>query len=208
MPTDRTMNNYFPGMRKPQLNLSNITSKNSTFKNALIQNKLETDGEVTFRSSLSVNNNIDTVVGNITSAGYVHATTSLSSGVVPVTLFNAGGGSDPYNPANSVADIFIDSTKGNIFSVTGPSGSSLANIYIYFNTDYEIPETAPTVDGTVMTILFRNQTSRTVTVNISGSIVKRTSNTIVIPSGNRSNIVFAGYDNTISEISRSGAMAA
>ena len=27
MPTDRTMNNYFPGMRKPQLNLSNITSK-------------------------------------------------------------------------------------------------------------------------------------------------------------------------------------
>jgi len=208
MPTDRTMNNYFQGISKPQLNLSNITSKNSTFKNAIIQNKLETNGEVTFKSSLSVNNDIDTVVGNITSAGYVHAKTSLSSHVVPVSLFNAGGGAAPYNPLNSVADIFIDSSKGNIFTVTGPSGSSLANIYLYFNTDYEIPENAPSVDGTIMTVLFLNQTSRTVTVNISGSIVKRTSNTIVIPSGNRSNIVFAGHSNIISEISRSGAMAA
>jgi hypothetical protein len=208
MPTDRTMNNFFPGMRNSQLNLSNITSKNATFRNAVIQNNLETGGDSLFRSSVSVNDNLNTIVGDITSAGFVHANTSLSSGVVPVTLFNTGGGAVEYNPLNSVADIFIDSSKGNIFTVTGPAGSSLASIYIYFNSDYEIPENSPSVDGSIMTVLFLNQTSRTVTVNISGSIVKRTSNTIVIPSGNRSNIVFAGHSNIISEISRSGAMAA
>ena len=203
MSSDRTMNNYFPGLRKSQVNLSNLTTKNATVKN-----KLVADDDVTFKSSLSVNNNIDTVVGDITSAGYVHANTSLTSGVVPVTLYNSGGDATPYNPLNSVADIFVDSTKGNIFTVTGPSGSSLSTMYLYFNTDYTIPQTASALDGTIMTVLFLNQTSRTVTVNISGSIVKRTSNTIVIPSGNRSNIVFAGYSNIISEISRSGAMAA
>lgn len=203
MSSDRTMNNYFPGLRNSQANLSNLTSKNATVKNKLIA-----DGDVIFKSSLTVNNNINTLTGDITSGGFVHASTNLASSVVPVTLYNSGGSATPYNPLNSVADIFVDSTKGNIFTVTGPSGSSLSTMYLYFNTDYTIPETASAVDGTIMTILFLNQTSRTVTVNISGSIVKRTSNTIVIPSGNRSNIVFAGHSNIISEICRSGTMAA
>ena len=202
MYTDSKMNNYFSGMRKPQINLSNITSTN-----ALVQNKLQANGDVAFKSSLTVNDNIETLAGNITSAGYIHSENYIASGVVTVPLYNTGGGATEYNTLNSSADIFIDSTKGNIFSITAPSGSSLANLYIYFNTSPLIPGTIPAVNGTVMTILFHNLTNRIVTVNISGSVVKRTSNTITIPSLNRSNIVFVGHSNIISEISRSGSMA-
>ena len=38
--TDRNLNNYFSGVKKPQLNLSNVTSKNASFKNVLVENKL------------------------------------------------------------------------------------------------------------------------------------------------------------------------
>jgi len=196
------MNNYFPGPRKSQVNLSNLTTKNATVKNKLIA-----DGDVTFKSSLTVKDNIETLSGDITSGGFVHASTNLASGVVVVDLYNTGGDASPYNPLNSSSDVFVDSTKGNIFSITAPSGSSLSSMYLYFNTSYTIPGTVASVNGTLMTILFLNSTSRTVTVNISGSIVKRTSNTIVIPSGNRSNIVFCAHSGIISEISRSGAMA-
>jgi len=203
MSSDRTMNNYYPGLRKSQVNLSNLTTKNATVKNKLI-----TDGDVKFKSSLTVNDNIETVTGDITSGGFVHASTNLASGVVVVDLFNTGGGAVAYNPLNSSTDVFVDSTKGNIFSITAPSGSSLSSMYLYFNSSYTVPETVAAENGTVMTILFLNSTSRTVTVNISGSLVKRTSNTIVIPSGNRSNIVFCAHSGIISEISRSGAMGA
>ena len=68
MYTDRNLNNYFSGIKKPQLILSNVKSNNASFKNVLIENKLQTNGNVTFNSSLNVNNNITTVVGDITSA--------------------------------------------------------------------------------------------------------------------------------------------
>jgi len=114
-----------------------------------------------------------------------------------------------YNPLNSATDIFVDSTQGNIFIVTAPSGSSLSTIYLYFNTSPTVPGNISPVNGTMMTLLFVNNTSRTVTVNLgSGPIIKKTANTIVIPTNNRSNIVFAGYGNFIVEVSRSGSMAA
>jgi hypothetical protein len=213
MYTDRNLNNYFSGVRKPQLNVSNVTSTNATFKNTLIENKLQTNGDVKFNSSLIVNDDIDTLTGDIRSAGSIYATTSLtsgkyvSSGVVTVPLYNTGGGANAYNSLNSSADAFIDSTKGNIFTITGPSGSSLANIYLYFNTSPDIPGNVATVNGTIMTILLNNSTSRSVTVHLNlGPIVKGTSDTIIIPSGTRSNIVFTGYSNIITEISRSGSM--
>ena len=58
--TDRNLNNYFSGVKKPQLILSNVKSNNASFKNVLVENKLQTNGNVTFNSSLSVNNNITT----------------------------------------------------------------------------------------------------------------------------------------------------
>ena len=214
MYTDRSLNNYFSGIRKPQLNIYNVTSTRGAFKNLLVENKLQTNGDVVFNSSLSVNNNINTVVGNIISAGSVHATTNvradkyLTTGVVTVPLYNSGGSAVPYNHANTVADVFIDSTQGNIFSITAPQGSSLTTIYVYFNTSPEIPGTVPTVNGTVMNVLFENLASQIVTVHFSsGSIVKTTSDTLVIPaSGYRSNIAFAGYSNIITELCRSGSM--
>ena len=215
MSSDRAFNNYFSGLKKPQQNyLSNVTSRNAYFKNAFFQNKLQANGAATFKSSLSVNNNITTVVGNIISAGSVEATNNLkankyiTSGVVTVPLYNTGGGADAYNTANSSADVFVDSTQGNIFTITAPSGSSLATIYLYFNTSAEIPDTTEPVNGTILNVLFENLTSRIVTVNISsGSILKVTSGTLIIPAnGYRSNIVFAGYSNIITELCRSGSM--
>ena len=206
--TDRNLNNYFSGVKKPQLILSNVKSNNASFKNVLVENKLQTNGNVTFNSSLSVNNNITTVVGDITSADSIHATTNLTSGVVTVPLYNTGGGADPYNSANTAADVFVDSTQGNIFSITAPSGSSLVNIYLYFNTSPEIPENIPTVNGTIITVLFENLRNQIVTVHLnSGSIVKVTAETLVLPAnGYRSNIVFAGYSTIITEVCRSGSM--
>ena len=214
MYTDRTLNNYFSGIKKPQSILANVTAKNATFKNALVENKLQTNGDVTFNSSLFVNNDINTLTGNIISAGSVHATTNvradkyITSGVVTVPLYNTGGNAVPYDPANSASDVFVDSTKGNIFTITAPSGSSLASIYLYFNTSAEVPGNIPTVTGTTMNILFVNFTSRIVTVHLNlGSLVKGTSETLVIPAnGYISNIVFTGYSNIITEISRSGSM--
>lgn len=214
MYTDRTLNNHFSGVKKPQLNLSNVVSKNATFENTLVENKLQTNGNVTFKSSLSVNNNITTVVGNIISAGSVQATTNLradkyiTSGVVTVPLYNGGGGAVAYNPSNSSADVFIDSTKGNMFTITAPAGSSLADIYLYFNTSPLIPDNIAPVNGTILTVLFENLAFHTVIVHINrGSIVKVTDETMVIPAnGYRSNIVFAGYSNIITEVCRSGSM--
>jgi hypothetical protein len=232
MYTDRNLNNHFSGVKKPQLNLSNVVSKNATFENTLVENKLQTNGNVTFKSSLSVNNNISTVVGDIISAGSVQATNNIStvvgditsagsvlatnnlragkyitSGVVTVPLYNTGGGSVAYNPLNSTADVFVDSTKGNIFIITAPEGSSLSTFFLYFNTSAEVPGNIAPVNGTILNVLFSNLTTRQVTVNLNaGPIVKVTSETLVIPAGNRSNIIFTGYSNIITEMCRSGSM--
>ena len=37
MYTDRNLNNYFSGVKKPQLNLSNVTSNNASFKMFLLK---------------------------------------------------------------------------------------------------------------------------------------------------------------------------
>ena len=207
--TDRSLNTYFTGVRKPhQKNFSNITSNNATFKNTLVENKLQTKGDVTFNSSLSVDNDISTVIGDIISAGSINAGKFFTTGVVTVPLYNAGGGAVPYNPLNLGADVFVDSTLGNIFLITAPAGSSLTTMYLYFNTSAEIPGNIAPVNGTIMTILFTNLASQIVTVNITvGSIVKANSSTIAIPaSGYRSNIVFSGYSSIITELCRSGVM--
>ena len=148
---------------------------------------------------------------SVTAGTSIVAGTYLASKQVNVPLYNAGGGASPYNGANTVADVFIDFTAGNVFVITAPAGSSIANIYVYFNPNPTFPGDAIPVNGTVMTLIFVNGANRAVTVNFSGPVVKRTSNTLVLPDGDPSptvsNIMFASANNYIIELNRSGAMA-
>ena len=154
--------------------------------------------------------------GTIESTQSVTAGTSITAGTyiasrqVNVPLYNTGGGASPYNAANAAADVFIDYTAGNVFVITAPTGSALVNMYIYFNPNPAVPLHAPVQNGTVLTLIFVNGANRNVTVNFSGPYVKRTSNTLVLTDGDPnptiSNIMFAGANNYIIELNRSGVM--
>ena len=155
--------------------------------------------------------------GTIESTQSVSAGTSITAGTyiasrqVNVPLYNTGGGASPYNTANAAADVFIDFTAGNVFVITAPAGSNIANIYVYFNPSPITPGNVPAVNGTVMTLILVNGANRAVTVNFGGTVVKRTSNVLVLPDGDPSptvsNIMFAAANNYIIELNRSGAMA-
>lgn len=148
---------------------------------------------------------------SVTAGTSITAGTYLASRQVNVPLYNRGGGASPYNGANTAADVFIDFTAGNVFVITAPAISSIANIYVYFNPNSTFPGDAIPVNGTVMTLIFVNGANRAVTVNFSGPVVKRTSNTLVLPDGDPartcSTIMFASANNYIIELNRSGAMA-
>lgn len=136
----------------------------------------------------------------------------LASNMVNVPLYNTGGGAVPYDVLNSAADVFVDSTKGNIFVITVPRGCAMSNFYIYFNSSPLVPGDIPQVNGSVLTIILINGANRIVTANIGngGGIVKRTSNTLSLPDGDPnisvSNIMFACANNYVIELNRSGAM--
>jgi hypothetical protein len=164
------------------------------------------------KAGTSVNAGTSVVAGTSVSAGTsVVAGTYLASRQVNVPLYNVGGAATPYNTANPAADVFIDYTAGNVFVITAPAGSELANIYVYFNTNPTLPGNVPIQNGVVLTLIFVNGADRIVGVNFSGPIVKRTSNNIVLPDGNpaptMSNIMFAGANGFIIELNRSGTMA-
>lgn len=150
---------------------------------------------------------------SITAGSSVTAGTYLASKQVNVPLYNTGGGAVPYNPANSAADVFIDYTAGNVFVITAPAGSSITTIWVNFNPNPLFPGDIPAVNGTVMTLICVNRANRAVNVSFdyfNRGIVKRTSNTLVLPDGDPnpivSNIMFAGANNYIIELNRSGVM--
>lgn len=166
----------------------------------------------TIESTQSITAGTSLVAGtSVSAATSVVAGTYLASRQVNVPLYNAGGGASPYNPLNTVSDVFIDYTAGNVFVITAPTGSSLTNIYVYFNTSPLVPGDAPVQNGTVLTLIFVNGANRSVNVNFGGPVVKRTSNTLVLPDGDPSptcsNIMFAAANNYIIELNRSGVMA-
>lgn len=174
-------------------------------------NGVLTNGPIESTQSLTAGTSV--VAGTSISAGTsIVAGTYLASRQINVPLYNAGGGASPYNPANSVSDVFIDSTAGNVFVITAPSGSALTNIYVYFNPSPLVPGDVAPVNGSLMTLIFVNGANRAVNVNLNGgTLVKRTNNTLVLPDGDPSptlsNIVFAGANGYAIEISRSGIMA-
>jgi hypothetical protein len=166
----------------------------------------------TIETTQSVRAGTSVIAGTSVAAGTsVVAGTYLASRQINVPLYNTGGGATPYNPLNSSSDVFIDYTAGNVFVITAPTGSSLSNIFVYFNTSPIVPGDVPVQNGTVLTLIFVNGANRIVNVNFSGNIVKRTSNALVLPDGDpaptMSNIMFAGANNYIIELNRSGAMA-
>ena len=172
-------------------------------------NGVLTNGPIETTLSLTAGTSLST--GTSVSAGTsVVAGTYVASRQINVPLYNAGGGAVPYNPLNSVADVFINSTAGNVFVITAPSGSALANIYVYFNPSPLIPGDVPPVNGSLMTLIFVNGANRAVTVNITGAVVKRTANTLVlsigVPNPTVSTIMFAGANNFAIELNRSGPM--
>jgi hypothetical protein len=128
-----------------------------------------------------------------------------------VPLYNTGGNAVPYNSANPDADVFINATAANVFVITAPANSSLANMYVYFNPSPIVPGNVPVQNGTVMTLIFVNGANRVVNVNFSGTIVKRTANVLALADGDPnptiSNIMFAAANNFIIELNRSGGMA-
>jgi hypothetical protein len=138
------------------------------------------------------------------------AGTYLASRQINVALYNAGGNSVPYTSTNTIVDVFIDATAGNVFVISTPRGSSLTNIYVYFNSNTSVPVSVAPVNGSLMTLIFVNYVNNPVNVNFGG-IIKRTSNTIVLPDGDPtpqiSNIMFASANNYIIELNRSGVMA-
>jgi hypothetical protein len=173
-------------------------------------NGVLTNGPIETTSTLRAGTSV--VAGTSLSTGTsITAGTYLASRQINVPLYNLGGSAVPYNILNSSADVFIDSTAGNIFVITAPAGSELGNIYVYFNPSPLIPGDVAPVNGSLMTLIFVNGADRNVTVNFSGTVVKRTSNTLVLPDGapspTVSNIMFAGANNFAIELNRSGAMA-
>ena len=178
--------------------------------NDYLGNGILTNGTIETTQSVKAGTSI--VAGTTLAAGTnVIAGTYLASRQVNVPLYNTGGGAVTYNPGNSSSDVFIDYTAGNVFVITAPTGSNLTDIYVYFKTSPLIPGNAPVQNGTVLTLIFVNGANRIVNVNFSGPIVKRTSNTLVLPDGDpsptMSNIMFAGANNYIIELNRSGVMA-
>ena len=218
------LNKFFPGVRAPR----NLNTINAVAENILVEQELETNGNVVFNSSLTVTDNITSLTGDIvTSSGSIISGTTLHSGtsigsttsitagtylnsaVVSVPLYNTGGGAVSYVTSNTDCDFFVNSTLGNLFIITAPAGCSLTHMNAYFNPVSSVPGNTATVNGTTMTLLFINNASQSITVNIgTSSIIKRTSNSVVVPSNNRYSIVFAGYSGVIVEVSRSGAMSA
>ena len=212
---------YMVGVYDPQSGLSGFIDPNSPLFG--LQN---TDKPVYITESLLAPENLGNGVltngtiettQSVTAATSVNAGTSVSAGTylssrqVNVPLYNTGGGAVPYQSVQNGADVFIDYTAGNVFVITAPTDSALFNIYVYFNQTPNVPGDVPVQNGTVLTLIFVNGANRIVNVNFSGNIVKRTSNTLVLPDGDpaptMSNIMFAGANNYIIELNRSGAMA-
>jgi len=214
---------FMVGVYNPQSGLSGFIIPNSPLfglqntdkpvyltESEPLGNGVLTNGSIETTQSVKAGTSI--VAGTTLAAGTnIIAGTYLASRQVNVPLYNAGGAAQPYNPANPAADVFIDYTAGNVFVVTAPAGSALANIYVYFNTNPAVPGDVPIQNGVVLTLIFVNGANRILGVNFGGSIVKRTSNNIVLPDGDpaptMSNIMFAGANNFIIELNRSGTMA-
>lgn len=193
---------YMVGVYDPVSSLSGFIDPNSPLFG--IQN---TD------KPIYLGNPSDNLGNGVLTNGPIETTSYLASNVVNVPLYNAGGNAVPYNPANTTIDVFVDSTKGNIFVITVPRGCAATNVYVYFNTSPLVPGDVPGVNGSLLTIILVNAANRQVVANFgSGSgIVKRTANTLVLPDGDPtrmvSNIMFACANNYIIELNRSGVMS-
>ena len=214
---------YMVGVFNPNSGLSGFINPNSPLFG--LQN---TDKPIYLTEALPLGNGVLTngsieTTQSVTAGTSVNAGTSVSAGTsitagtylasrqINVPLYNTGGGATPYNPLNSNADVFINFTAANVFVITAPTSSAVANINVYFNTSPLVPGDIPAVNGTVMTLIFVNGANRAVNVVFTGAIVKRTSNNIVLPDGDPSptvsTIMFAGANNYIIELNRSGSMA-
>ena len=202
---------FMVGVYNPQSGLSGFINPNSPLFG--LQNS---DKPIYLNETTPLGNGVLTN-GTIESTQSVKAGTSVSAGTyiasnqVNVPLYNPSGGANPYNPVNTVADVFINATAGNVFVITAPAGSALTNIYVYFNPSPLVPGDVPVQNGTVMTLIFINRANRAVNVTIWGPIVKRTSDNIILPDGDPSptvsNIMFTAANNYIIELNRSGVMA-
>jgi hypothetical protein len=202
--------NGFINPNSPLFGLQNSDKPIYLNESEPLGNGILTNG--TIETTQSVTAGTSVVAGTSVTAGTsVVAGTYLASRQVNVPLYNTGGTAVAYNPINISADVFIDYTAGNVFVITAPSGSSLTNIYVYFNPNPLVPGNVPVQNGVVLTLIFVNGANRIVNVNFSGPIVKRTSNTLALPDGDPnptiSNIMFASANGVIIELNRSGSMA-
>jgi len=202
--------NGFINPNSPLFGLQNSDKPIYLNESEPLGNGILTNGTIETTQSVTAGTTVN--AGDSVNAGTrVVAGTYLASKQVNVPLYNTGGGATPYNSLNSNADVFINFTAANVFVITAPTSSAVATINVYFNTSPLVPGDIPAVNGTVMTLIFVNGANRAVNVVFTGAIVKRTSNTLVLPDGDPSptvsNIMFAGANNYIIELNRSGTMA-
>jgi hypothetical protein len=197
----------------PVFGLQNTDKPIYIIDNNNLGNGILTNGTIETTQSVKAGTSI--VAGTTLAAGTnVIAGTYISSKQINVPLYNSGGGAVPYNPLNTVADVFIDSTAANIFVITAPRGSAVTTIWINFSSDPAIPGNFSVVNGTVITLICVNGANRAVNIGFNyfnGPVVKTTSNTLTLPDGDpnstMSNIMFTGANNYIIELNRSGVMA-